>query len=64
MEQNTNKDINIINWTETNKGTGISLYSAGKENEISFVNFENIKVVGMETGLKLVAKNRAPDKLG
>ncbi|MEJ9126107.1 hypothetical protein P4I92_20780, partial [Bacillus cereus] len=26
------KDINIINWTETNKGTGISLYSAGKEN--------------------------------
>lgn len=50
------KDINIINWTETNKGTGISLYSAGKENEISFVNFENIKVVGMETGLKLVAK--------
>ncbi|MDP7989249.1 hypothetical protein Q9B79_05445 [Bacillus sp. MHSD_36] len=50
------KDINIINWTETNKGTGISLYSAGKENEISFVNFENVKVVGMETGLKLVAK--------
>ena len=58
------KDINIINWTETNKGTGISLYSAGKENEISFVNFENIKIVGMETGLKLVAKKRAPDKLG
>lgn len=50
------KDINIINWSETNKGTGISLYSSGKENEISFVNFENIKVVGMETGLKLVAK--------
>ena len=50
------KDIKIINWTETNKGTGISLYSAGKENEISFVNFENIKIVGMETGLKLVAK--------
>ncbi|MFZ3195530.1 MAG: hypothetical protein WA181_04920, partial [Bacillus mycoides] len=50
------KDINIINWTETNKGTGISLYSGGKENEISFVNFENIKVAGMETGLKLVAK--------
>ncbi|PFV83664.1 hypothetical protein COL05_07495 [Bacillus sp. AFS059628] len=50
------KDINIINWTETNKGTGISLYSAEKENEISFVNFENVKVVGMETGLKLIAK--------
>lgn len=50
------KDINIINWTETNKGTGISLYSGGQENEISFINFENIKVVGMETGVKLVAK--------
>lgn len=50
------KDINIINWTETNKGTGIFLYSGGKENEISFINFENIKVVGMETGVKLVAK--------
>ncbi|AXR17267.1 hypothetical protein COC60_15970 [Bacillus thuringiensis] len=50
------KDVNIINWTETNKGTGISLYAGGKENEISFINFENIKVVGMETGLKLVAK--------
>ncbi|MGN4422741.1 hypothetical protein ACTFQN_02470 [Bacillus cereus group sp. MYBK30-1] len=50
------KDINIINWTETNKGTRISLYSGGKENEISFINFENIKVVGMETGIKLVAK--------
>ncbi|MGR3778523.1 hypothetical protein ACT1UG_23100 [Bacillus paramycoides] len=50
------KDINIINWTETNKGTGISLYSGGKENEISFINFENIKVVGMEIGIKLVAK--------
>ncbi len=50
------KDINIINWIETNKGTGISLYSGGQENEISFINFENIKVVGMETGVKLVAK--------
>ncbi|MBP0828068.1 hypothetical protein J8K25_27255 [Bacillus anthracis] len=50
------KDINIINWTETNKGTGISLYSGGQENEISFINFENIKVVGVETGVKLVAK--------
>ncbi|WP_242213369.1 hypothetical protein [Bacillus cereus group sp. BfR-BA-01383] len=50
------KDINIINWTETNKGIGISLYSGGNENEISFINFDNIKVAGMETGLKLVAK--------
>lgn len=47
------KDINIINWSETNKGTGISLYAGGKEHEISFVNFENVKVVGMKNGVKL-----------
>lgn len=49
------KDINIVNWSETNKGTGISLYAGGKEHEISFVNFENVNVVGMETGVKLRA---------
>ncbi|HEK9099861.1 TPA: hypothetical protein SUB30_001127 [Bacillus pseudomycoides] len=47
------KDINIINWSETNKGTGISLYAGGREHEISFVNFENVKVVGMKNGVKL-----------
>ncbi|MBE7129484.1 hypothetical protein [Bacillus mycoides] len=38
------KDINIINWTETNKGTGISLYSGGKENEISGNQFTNLQI--------------------
>lgn len=41
---------------EMNKGIGIFLYFVGKENEILFVNFENIKIVGMEIGLKLVVK--------
>ncbi|KFN03961.1 hypothetical protein D0U04_28020 [Bacillus clarus] len=49
------KDINIVNWSERNRGTGIALYAGGKEHEISFVNFENVKVVGMENGLKLTA---------
>lgn len=49
------KDVNIVNWSESNLGTGISLYASGIEHEISFVNFENIKVTGMETGVKLVA---------
>lgn len=50
------KDVNIINWSESNKGTGLSLYAGGKEHEISFVNFENVKVAGMETGVKLIAE--------
>lgn len=49
------KDVNIVNWSESNQGTGISLYSGGEEHEISFVNFENVKVSGMETGVKLIA---------
>ncbi|MFE4425934.1 hypothetical protein ACFRH9_02390 [Peribacillus butanolivorans] len=50
------KDVNIVNWSESNQGTGISLYAGGKEHEISFVNFENVKVAGMETGVKLIAE--------
>ncbi|MGE8017834.1 hypothetical protein ACQKOM_02765 [Peribacillus frigoritolerans] len=49
------KDVNIINWTQSKQGTGISLYSGGRDHEISFVNFENVNVSGMETGLKLKA---------
>jgi hypothetical protein len=50
------KDVNIINWSESNQGTAISLYAGGKEHEISFVNFENVKVAGMEIGVKLIAE--------
>ncbi|KMY51030.1 hypothetical protein [Peribacillus loiseleuriae] len=53
------KDINIVNWSESNQGTGISLYAGGKKHEISFVNFENVKVSGMETGVKLIAEKPA-----
>ncbi|KON70191.1 hypothetical protein AKG34_16485 [Peribacillus butanolivorans] len=56
------KDVNIVNWSENNKGTGISLYAGGKEHEISFVNFENVKVVGMETGVKLIAEKPSSGK--
>lgn len=51
------KDINIVNWHGSHLGTGISLYAGGEGHEISFVNFENIKVAGMETGVKLIAEN-------
>lgn len=56
------KDVNIINWSESNQGTGISLYAGGKEHEISFVNFENVKVAGMETGVKLIAEEPSSGK--
>lgn len=50
------KDVTIINWSESHQGTGLSLYAGGKEHEISFVNFENIKVAGMKIGVKLMAE--------
>ncbi|AOH55854.1 hypothetical protein ABE28_015940 [Peribacillus muralis] len=56
------KDVNIINWSESHQGTGISLYAGGKEQEISFVNFEDIKVAGMKTGVKLMAEAPASGK--
>ncbi|WP_249598469.1 hypothetical protein [Peribacillus frigoritolerans] len=56
------KDVNIINWSESNQGTAISLYAGGKEHEISFVNFENVKVAGMETGVKLIAEEPSSGK--
>lgn len=49
------KNINIVNWHTSHRGVGISLYSGGQNHEISFVNFENIKVAGLKTGVKLVA---------
>jgi hypothetical protein len=56
------KDVNIINWSESNQGTAISLYAGGKEHEISFVNFENVKVAGMATGVKLIAEEPSSGK--
>nr|WP_205825384.1 hypothetical protein [Bacillus sp. RO1] len=49
------RDINIVNWHSSHKGIGLSLFSGGAGHEISFVNFENIKIAGMRIGIKLVA---------
>jgi hypothetical protein len=49
------EDINIVNWTGSHKGNGISLNAAKKGDEISFVKFENIKIAGMGTAIKLTA---------
>lgn len=51
------KDINIVNWHGNHQGIGISLYAGGEDHEISFVNFEDIKVAGLEIGVKLIADN-------
>ncbi|MCP1159466.1 hypothetical protein [Bacillus infantis] len=45
----------IANWSGSLKGVGIYLYAAGQNHEVSFVNFENAKVVGFNTGVKLKA---------
>lgn len=47
------KDINIVNWSGSNKGTGLHLYSNGTGHEISFVNFENINIAGLNTAIRL-----------
>ena len=49
------KDVTIVNWSETHKGTGIYLYSNGPGYEISFVTFQNIKIVGLNTAVLLQA---------
>jgi hypothetical protein len=49
------RDINIVNWAESHKGTGISLYAGGKGHEISFVTFENIRMAGLGTAIKAEA---------
>lgn len=49
------KEINIVNWNGNNKGTGVRLYSHGTDHEISFVGFENIKIVGLHTAITLEA---------
>jgi hypothetical protein len=53
------RDINIVNWHSSHKGIGLSLFSGGAGHEISFVHFENIKIAGLKTGMKLVAKRPA-----
>lgn len=47
------KDINIVNWSGSYRGTGLHLYSNGTGHEISFVNFENINFAGLNTAVRL-----------
>lgn len=49
------RDATVINWSGSHRGTGMYLYSNGPGHEISFVTFENIKVVGFNTGVYLRA---------
>ncbi|MCM3717687.1 hypothetical protein [Fictibacillus phosphorivorans] len=47
------QDINIVNWSGSYKGTGLHLYSNGTNHEISFVNFRNINIAGLNTAIRL-----------
>jgi hypothetical protein len=47
------RDINIVNWSGSHKGTGVYLYCNGTGHEISFVNFDNINLAGLGTGIQL-----------
>ncbi|MGG3887503.1 hypothetical protein [Metabacillus fastidiosus] len=50
------EELNVINWSGSHKGTGVSLFSGGDGHEISYVNFENVKIAGMNIGIKLKAQ--------
>jgi hypothetical protein len=54
------EDINIVNWTESHKGTAIKLYTNGKTHEISFLKFENIKIAEMGTAIN-IQSDKAPN---
>jgi hypothetical protein len=47
------EDVNIVNWTDSHKGTGIKLYTNGKTHEISFLRFSNIKIAEMGTAINI-----------
>lgn len=53
------EELNVINWSGSHKGTGISLFSGGSGHEISYVHFENVKIAGMDIGIKLKAQKPA-----
>lgn len=47
------RNLKVVNWSESNKGTGIHCKSSNDGDEISFVNFENPKLVGLKNGVVL-----------
>ena len=49
------QNVTIVNWSDSHKGTGLFLYANGPGHAISFMDFENVKIVGMNTAVKLEA---------
>ncbi|MDQ0482520.1 hypothetical protein [Guptibacillus hwajinpoensis] len=49
------RDATIVNWSGSHRGTGIQLYANGPGHEISFLLFENVKLVGLNIGIFLQA---------
>ncbi|WP_226584193.1 glycoside hydrolase family 55 protein [Halobacillus litoralis] len=47
------KQINIVNWSNSHKGKGIYLYAGGPGHEISFLQFDDVKLVGLHTALEI-----------
>ncbi|SDJ26639.1 glycosyl hydrolase family 28-related protein [Salimicrobium halophilum] len=50
------EDVKLINTTGSHRGTGISLVADHSGEFISFVTFENLTIVGFETGLEMKAE--------
>lgn len=61
-ERTVIRNCNIINWTGTNKGTALQLYSNGPEHSITFIDFEDIKISGFQIGIRLQAIKPASGK--
>ncbi|MCA1022018.1 glycoside hydrolase family 55 protein [Halobacillus litoralis] len=47
------QQINMVNWSGSHKGTGIYLSSSQPSDEISFLQFDDIKAVGLHTALEV-----------
>ncbi|MFG6150182.1 glycosyl hydrolase family 28-related protein [Halobacillus sp. B23F22_1] len=53
------KHINIVNWAGNNKGKGVYMYAGGVGHEISYLQFNDIKLVGLHTAMELRAAKPA-----
>jgi hypothetical protein len=47
------RNIQIIDWNDYRKATGVKLYSKNANDEISFLLFDNVKIVSMNVGVSL-----------
>jgi hypothetical protein len=55
------QNLILLNWTGTVSGTAIQCYSGGVSHEVSFVNFDDIKIVSFSKGIHLKAVQPASD---